>query len=197
MEKAGRMRDRAEILSLQETADGFVWKAVKTTWAHAHKTGRRNLFSSIGAGREEYAFTLRRQPLTLCQALRWRGQFCFLSDLQFVGRAHLEVKTALVEPSPCSVQRTCVSTDNCLNRPQVQEERTVCFPAILTEKYQKIERADWQTVTETGYVLVAPKAIALVTGEVVTVDSQPYVVCAAHTQDSCKNEYELVRRKDA
>ena len=197
MKQAARMRDRVEILSLQEADGSYAWVPSKTTYATAEKTGKRNLFSAVGAGREEYLFTLRRQPLALDQALRWRGRFCFLSDLSEPDRGHITARCALAEPSDCMVQRTKVSTDNPMNRPQRLQTETVRFPAILTEKYVKATPEDWSTVTETAYVLVTPKAVSLHTGETVSVGGAPFVVQVGHLLDEYKNEYEILRKVDA
>ena len=70
--QAGEMRERVTILTLAERPDGtgWEWQAGKTTWAKVEKTGKRSLFSTVGASREEWCATMRTQPLTLHQALR-------------------------------------------------------------------------------------------------------------------------------
>ena len=76
MVQAGELRERVTILSLVENPDGtgWDWQEGKTTWAKVEQTGKRSLFSTVGAGREEWRATMRQQPLTLHQALRWRGR---------------------------------------------------------------------------------------------------------------------------
>ena len=97
--QAGEMRERVTILTLAERPDGtgWEWQAGKTTWAKVEKTGKRSLFSTVGASREEWCATMRTQPLTLHQALRWRGHFLILADLTFPDRLHMEAAAA---PAP-------------------------------------------------------------------------------------------------
>lgn len=112
MVRAGEMRERVTILTLAEKADktGWEWTETRTTWAKVEKTGKRSLFSTVGAGREEWRATMRQQPLTLHQALRWRGHFLFLSDLTYPDRGHMEASTAMIEPVTGTVRRTKVKS---------------------------------------------------------------------------------------
>ena len=67
----------------------------------------------------------------------------------------------------------------------------------MTEKYLKFDSLTPQDVTETTYVLVTPKAVALRTGEVVTIGEDAFCVQIGHTLDPYKNEYEVMRKEDA
>lgn len=200
------MRERVTILTLTARADGTGWEWVpnKTTWAKAEKTGKLSLFSTIGAGQEGYTFTLRRQPLTPAQALRWRGRFAFVTDLSFPDRGHIEVGGALIEPMACSVTRTKIGKD-ALNRPSLQDSQTLTFPACIVEKYAGFTAGDIHDTTTQTLVAVCPKAVTLAPGEIVTVggildkDCRPcrYRVQTPHELSEFKNEYELVREEDA
>ena len=55
MVRAGEMRERVTILTLAEKTDktGWEWTETRTTWAKVEKTGKRSLFSTVGAGRED------------------------------------------------------------------------------------------------------------------------------------------------
>lgn len=195
MVRACDLRERVDLLTLSETAIGWEWIKTKTTWAEVKKTGKRSLFSTVGAGREEYQVTIRRQALSLHQAMRWRGMFLFLSDLTMPDRGHIEAKTAMVEPVICTVRRTKVEKNE-LNNPTLTKQADVVFPACLTEKYAGFESGEVHDTTMHTFVAVCPKAIVLTAGEIVTIDSKPYRVQIGHQLSEYKNEYELTREDD-
>lgn len=198
MIRAGELRERVTILTLTEKPDGsgWMWQEGKTTWARVIKTGKRSLFSSVGTSREEWAVAMRRQPLTLFQALRWRGKFLFLSDFTYPTRGHIEASTAMVEPVICSVRRTKVEKNE-LNNPSLATETDMDFPACLTERYERFSQGDTYAKTTRAYIAVCPKAISLRTGEVVTVGGDKFRVQVGYELSEYKNEYEIVREMDA
>ncbi len=196
--RAGEMRERVTILTLTEKAGktGCEWTETKTTWAKVEKTGKRSLFSTVGMSRPEWRVTMRCQPLTLFQALRWRGHFLFLAELTHPDRGHIELSAVQAEPVTCTVQRTKVEK-NALNNPTLSTERVLSFPACLTEKYEGFSQgAVHDTLTHT-LVAICPKAVSLRAGEVVTVGNDRYRVQIEHTLSEFKNEYEITREVDA
>lgn len=203
MVRAGELRERIEVLRLDPLPEGggYEWTLDRKTWAKAVKTGKRALYAANGKSGEEYAFTLRRQPLTLHEAIRWQGRFYLLYDLTQPDRGHIDARCAAVWPVTCTVQRERVSTANPLNRPQTVPQAVVTFPAVLTEKYVKAEQPMPQTTIETTLLLVTPKPVELATGEVVTVGTGEgalsYCVQIGHRLDTYRNEYEIVRTEDA
>ena len=199
MVNARTFRHRVEVLELKETASGFAWVSAGTRAAAVQQDSKRNLFSSVGLGRPTIRFTMRRCGLTLHQALRLHGMHCFLTEITpITGDRHfMTVTAALVEPVPCSVIRRVRVRDPVLLRPTLEEERTVGFPACLTEKYVKFDAGIPNSVTEQCYVLVTPKAVQLRAGELVHVRDEPWRVQTHHELDDYKNEYEIVREEDA
>ena len=197
MVRAGEMRERVTILTLAEKADktGWEWTEARTTWAKVEKTGKRSLFSTVGAGREEWRATMRQQPLTLHQALRWRGHFLFLSDLTYPGRGHMEASTAMIEPVTGTVRRTKVEK-NALNNPSLATEQVLSFPVCLTEKYEGFAQGDTHDTTTLTYVAICPKAVVLRAGEVVTLGGDKFRVQIGHELSDYKNEYEITREAD-
>lgn len=195
--RAGEMRERVTILTPTEKAGkkGCEWTETKTTWAKVEKTGKRSLFSTVGAGREEWRVTMRKQPLTLHQALRWRGHFLFLSDLTYPDRGHMEVSTALIEPVTGTVRRTKVEK-NALNNPSLTTEQVLSFPVCLTEKYVGFTQGDTHDTTTLTYVAICPKAVQLHAGEVVTLGEDKFRVQFEHELSEFKNEYEITREAD-
>ena len=195
--QAGEMRERVTILTLAERPDGtgWEWQAGKTTWAKVEKTGKRSLFSTVGASREEWCATMRTQPLTLHQALRWRGHFLFLADLTFPDRLHMEAAAVMVEPVICSVRRTKIEK-NALNNPTLAVDRILSFPACVTEKYEGFNQGETHDATTLTYVAICPKAVTLRAGEIVTIGGYKFRVQTQHELSEYNNEYEITREAD-
>ena len=180
---AGRLSDRLEVLELQETSPGvWEWVAIRRAWAQVEQTTKTNLFSKMGVGARDAAVVLRRQSLTLRQALRWKGRHLFLTAITDRDRGHLDVAAALVNPVDC--------------RTEGEGDSGLQFPGILTEKYLKWEQPEPYSVNQLTYVLVTPKVIDLQLGGLVSVAGINYEVQVAHTLDEYKNEYEIFRKGD-
>ena len=93
---AGRLDQLLEVLELRETSSGvWEWVPVCRAWAQVAQTAKTNLFSKVGVGARDAAVVLRRQPLTLHQALRWKGQHLFLTAITCRDRNHMDVAAAL------------------------------------------------------------------------------------------------------
>ena len=195
MVDAGEFRERIEVLKLEQDAAGSRWAADRTVWAKAEQQDKNNLFSTVGIGARSVLFTLRRQPLTLHNAFRWKERHCFLTAIKEIDRMYLEVRAALVEPVPCTAFRM-VETAGADKAPARTLERLVEFPAILTEKYLGFVQNVPMAQTETTYVLVTPKRIELREADLVDVAGGRYAVRVCHTLDEYKNEYEIHRKKD-
>ena len=181
---AGKLDQPLEVLELLETSDGvWEWVAVRRAWGQVEQTAKTNLFSKVGVGARDTAIVLRRQRLTLHNALRWRGQHLFLTAITRRDRGHLDVAAALVELVECRADA---------------DERNdgTRFPGVLTEKYAKWDQPEPYSVNHLTYVLVTPKGIVLQRGGLVAVAGINYEVQAAHTLDPYKNEYEIVRTED-
>ena len=197
---AGDLSERLELLELEETqADTWEWVSRGRLWAQVEVDGGKNLFSSVGIGARNAKLVLRARPLSLCQALRWRGQHLFLTSITKLDRMHLNVQAALVNVVTCLAART-EDTVGAAGRPVAAETMRISFPGILTEKYAKYEREETHAENDTGYVLVVPKAVSLKAGDLVTVQDGParamYAVTICHVLDQFKNEYEIARRGD-
>lgn len=197
---AGDLSERLELLELEETqADTWEWVSRGRLWAQVEVDGGKNLFSSVGIGARNAKLVLRTRPLSLCQALRWRGQHLFLTGITKLDRMHLNVQAALVNVVTCLATRT-EDTVGAAGRPVAAETMRISFPGILTEKYARYEREETHAENDTGYVLVAPKAVSLKAGDLVTVQDGPakavYAVTICHVLDQFKNEYEIARRGD-
>lgn len=180
---AGDLKERVEVLELAAVEGGWAWESVRRTWAEAELTDRTNLFSKVGIGARDVRLVLRRQNLTLHNALRWKGQHLFLTSIVENIPGWLDVQAALVEPAACrgNVHRG---------------ENGPTFPGVLTEKYLRHEQDHPMATTTVCYVLVTPKAVEIEPKGLVEAGGTRYVVQVAHTLDGWKNEYEILRKGD-
>ena len=197
---AGRLNKAVHVLELRETAPGaWEWGPIRRTWTMLTIQTKKNLFSSVGIGARGAELILRRQPLTLHNALLRGEQHLFLSAILPEGRLHLRVQAALVEPVTCLATRT-EDTVGEAGRPTTAETMRMTFPGVLTEKYTRYEREETHAENETSYVLVVPKVVQLKASDLVTVQEGPakgvYYVTICHVLDPYKNEYEIVLRGD-
>ena len=199
---AGSMDQRLELLELKETQpDTWEWVGIGRLWAQVEVDGGKNLFSSVGIGTRNAKLVLRTRPLNLHQALRWKEQHLFLTGITKLDRMHLTVSAALVETVVCKAQRSRSAVDpDRNNRPVSTQLPELSFPGVLTEKYVRYESADTYASAKTLLVLVTPKAVDLLEGDLVTVTEGAakaiYNVQARHTLDAFKNEYEILWSRD-
>lgn len=197
---AGKLRDVLQVLELKENPKGtWTWQKVRKARGQVELSTGRNLFSTVGIGARGAEIVLRRQDLTLHNALLWGEQHLFLSAILPEGRLHLRVQAALVEPVTCLATRT-EDTVGEAGRPTTAETMRMTFPGVLTEKYTRYEREETHAENETSYVLVVPKVVQLKASDLVTVQEGPakgvYYVTICHVLDPYKNEYEIVLRGD-
>ena len=181
--EVGRLNDRVDVLELRETKDAagkaWAWETIRRTWAKAELMTKANVYSVHGLGAAGVTFTLRRQPLDLDNALRWRGQHCLITAIQPLGRLDLTVEAALVVLSRCEDRYTGTK-----------------FPAIMTEKYLAHQQLEPMAINNLRHVLVTPKCIQLEPGKLVEVDGVSWPIRVPHLLDPHKNEYELERTVD-
>ena len=180
---AGKLDKPAQVLELKETSAGvWEWTPIRRAWASITFQPKTNLFSKVGIGARDAAVVVRRQSLTLHNALRWGDIHLFLTAIVPMGRNHLDVDAAVVEVAQCQAD--------------MDEGGGVKFPGVLTEKYLKWEQPEPYSVNRLTYVLVTPKPIVLTRGGLVSVNGVNYEVQVAHTLEPYKNEYEIVRTED-
>lgn len=192
----GELNEQVEILELRQNSTEFAWIKVSTAWAKAETEkaqNRKNLFSSVGIGAKSIALRMWKQNLTLHNAVRCRGKFCFLTSIDDADCLFYEITAALIEPTICAVTHV-ITEKNEMKNPVAIKSEMITFPAVLTEKYLGFEQKEPQAVTETTYVLVTPKAIELLISDLVDIAGKKYCVQVAHTLDEYKNEYEVYRK---
>ena len=197
---AGRLDQPLEVLELRQTSEGtWEWVPIRRAWAQVEQTSKTNLFSKVGVGARDAAIVLRTQPLTLHHALRWKGQHLFLTSITKLDRMHLDLQAALVSVVRC-VGQGYTTTVGPGNRPVKQPGPERTFPGVLTEKYVRYETEDSYAKAKRLLVLVTPKAVQLLEGDLVTVTEGPaaavYNVQTSHVLDEYKNEYEIMYSRD-
>ena len=197
---AGSLDERLELLELLETAPNtWEWVPMSRLWAQVTVDGGTNLFSRVGIGARNAKLTIRSRDITLYGALRWRGQHLFLTSITKLDRMHLDLQAALVSVVRC-VGRGYTTTVGPGNRPVKQPGPERTFPGVLTEKYVRYETEDSYAKAKRLLVLVTPKAVQLLEGDLVTVTEGPaaavYNVQTCHVLDEYKNEYEIMYRRD-
>lgn len=195
------LNEKMEVLELiQDHQNQYTWTSKKWIWASIDlSSGQRNLFSSIGIGARNANIIVRNDPdLTLHKALRWNGQFLFLTSLiPGEHRDCLELNAALVTPVGCIATWTPRDAKDALNRPVEGEPVSVTFPGVLTEKYRGNELEDVYRILTQQRVLVTPKAIKLQAGAVVQIEAgAAYTVRSVMDLDEWKNEYEIEHQED-
>lgn len=177
---AGKLRETLEVLELRETAPAiWEWVPIRRTWAQVEQSAKTNLFSQVGLGARDAAMVIRRQPLTLHNAMRWRGQHLFVTAITQRDRNYLDVAAALVEVDAVILQ-----------------DEGLRFPGVLTEKYVRFSQEWPMSENEHSLVLVTPKQIRLQPGSLVEARGNAWEVLMPHELDAYKNEYELGRRVD-
>lgn len=183
---AGRLSERLEVLELRETGPGiWAWEPARKTWGQVELDAgqRKNLFSSVGIGARNASLVLRRQALTLHNALRWKDQHLFLTAIVPRGRGHLDVTAALAQPETVRLVPDGGGQD-------------MTFPGILTEKYLAHSQEWPMSVNDLELVLVVPKVITLRPGRLVECLGAAWEVLVPHELDEFKNEYEIGRRAE-
>jgi hypothetical protein len=176
---AGELLERVRILRLVEDGGAFAWEVLRTSWAAAELTGRRSNYSVHGVGAAGVSFIIRRQDISLVDAIEWRGHHCFVTNISDLGRLHLTVEAAQVQEVDCEYAPAGLT-----------------FPGVLTEKYLGHDQLDPMAINTMRYVLVTDKGVDMKPGKLVRVAGVDWPITVAHTLDPWHNEYELERTVD-
>lgn len=175
----------------------WVWEPVRRTWARVELSGKRNIFSKTGFGARDAVLTLRRQELTLHNALEVGGAHILPTSITRLGRNFLEVHGAVCRISRLTARPQAGTGRDALNRPVAEERPAFSFPGVLTELYAGQEREEIAYTGEHRLTLVAPKAVALRAGDLVEQAGAPvWVVRRVLDLEEYYNEYVLERQAD-
>ena len=173
---AGKLSERIELLRLVKGENEYRWELLRRSWASVELQQRRNNFSAHGIRAAGAELVLRRQELTLLDAIRWRGQHLFLTGIAPRGRNHLTVAAALVEVRACR-----------------DPESGLAFPGVVTEKYLGHRQEEPMAVNPMRHILITHPAIDLKPGRLVEVDGESWPITMSHRLDPWKAEYEIER----
>lgn len=191
----GELNKRVQILTLKTEADIMCWEVFKNIWAKVEITGKTNYFSKVGMGVLSVKFTMRRQSLSLYDALCFYGRHYFITGITPISNLYMEVETAKIEPVPC-VQFSNETILDQLNRPVDEQKPVLTFPGMLVEKYLRSNTETGHDEGEVTLVLVTPKQVQVDAGKLIEVQGKPYKVAVCHMLDEYKNEYEIIRTED-
>ena len=181
---SGQLQHRAQVLRVRTTDKDVPWQRLRTAWVRAERKNGTNIFSSVGLSAESWEFILRQQDITVEDAVEYRGDHYFLTDVRQLKPGFLQISAARVNLVQCQADRD-IGPDGLI------------FPAAVTEKYIRHEDPGPMSVNVTCYVLVTPKCVTLRVGSLVEVAGEAYEVLCCHTLDARKNEFEVCRRADA
>jgi hypothetical protein len=195
MVEIGELRHRIKILELINNSSIYSWSENISVWAKYEEPDKTNLFSKIGIGVKTAKFTIRKCDLTLHNAIRFKENHFFLTNIAEVDRRYYEVTTACIESKNCVAKRN-VTTLNELNRPVLTPQTVATFPACLVEKYLGYRQEKPHAVNDITYVMVTPKIIVLKTADLVKIGDDTYNVQIVHNLDEYKNEYEIGLNRD-
>lgn len=193
-------KDKLSLLRISNMGEPpeISWQSAGTLWAQVERQDKNNLFSKVGVGVKSALISIvPRNDITLHDAMEWNGKHLFLTSIDCKSPACMEIIAALIEPTLCVATRGKKGR-NALNNPVSIQEPLCSFPACVTEKYMGFTVQQPQSQVEETLVLVCPKSVLLETGDLVTVGERGvYSVTIPHTLDEFKNEYEVIRTKEA
>ncbi len=178
----GKFRDYLELLRLEETSEAVVWTKLRTISSFAVRSSRPALFAKNGLSAQGWEFSIRRQDITMHDAIGFQGHRHLITEILDDHGPFLTLKTARVVHAAC--------------RDKMEDGGGMFFDAALTEKYIKYAQGEPMASNTTCYVLVTPKSVALEPGSLVDVNGMDYRVQIGHTLDAYKNEYEVMRISD-
>ncbi len=180
----GEFRRQGRLLRLRTDDKGnLAWCPIQTLWMKAEKKTGGNIFSSVGLSAESWEFLVRKQEMTVQDAIMLDGVHYFLTDIQEPYSGFLLVQAARVKIVMC-------------RGGMEKQNATFSFPAAVTEKYVRHEEPRPMSMNIITYVLITPKQVALKAGSLVDVEGEAFEVMGCHTLDEYKNEFEVCRKKD-
>lgn len=201
----GALRDLIQFLKLEQTESGFEWVSQTNMFAQVKQkssknmSSSKNIISAVGLVVPIAEITIRKRYITLDNALMFRGQHYFITNIEEHpdSRNFYKVTTAAITPKICSVQRRTAELDPVYNRPILSDNTKITFPACVIKEKARTEVETPRTNTEQSLVIVVPKAITLNVGEQITLGGKVWRVIEPYEFDEWKNEYEIIRNDDA
>lgn len=192
----GKLRERGVLLRLSGEKD-LKWEENSGIWMQVKETGRKNLFSKVGIGSDGVEIFLRKRDITLHDAIQWKGQHYFLTNITEEGTApvYLKIQAARITPVTVTAWQNQVSMGD-LNQAEYMWEQAGTFPACVTEKYLASREEESHMESEIRLVAVTPKVAVYQAGDIFEIAEKKFRVMIVHNLESWKNEYEIQRIED-
>lgn len=158
------------------------WTESKTIWASAEYVAKV-IYSSLAAGAQGYKVTVRRyaEP-TRHQALIIDGNHCMIAAIRCFSM-YVELDAAIIAPKLYTLRR--------------QNADVNTFYGTLAERYVAWTQQTPGAKSETGMLLVTPKAVELCAGDIVVGAAGRFSVRECHVADDYHNDYEIMKVGDA
>lgn len=189
--------EKIELLRIEADECSVEWVSVKKIWCSSEVLTKPNIFSRIGLSARGVKFTMySRADLTLSSALKWKEQFCLVTDVVQKG-IYTEVFCVMLSVAQC-VKSVEHIEKNELKNPVRSTKSLYSFPAVLTEKFDRgyYTTDDMRANERVVIVLVCPKEVVLEFADLIQVSDEYYKVTACHFVDAYKNEYEIMKDGD-
>jgi hypothetical protein len=167
------------------TVLGYVdnaWEACRETWINVEYVSKV-IFSPLAAGGQGYKVTARRyaEP-TQHQALRIDGNHCMITAVRRQ-LMYVDIDVAIIVPKQFTLRR--------------QNADIGTFYGALAERFVSWTQQTPGAKSETGMLLVTPKAVELRAGDIVVGAAGRFSVRECHVADDYHNDYEIIKVGDA
>jgi len=193
---AGKLNTRIKILDYRLIDDVWQWVEAGGAWAMPEYK-ERVIYSPYAIARPGVKLTIRRQPFTPAFALDMAGKHYVVATVEDLPtERYLVVTAAAMTPMLCVGEQPTITYDD-LRRPVYGLPQITRFYGVLSERFVNwMQDKPNAEITQTQ-ILTVPKAIALVSGQTVTVGTDVYAVTRCYLTDEYRNDYEVVRKEDA
>ena len=195
---AGKLDRPAVLLALYPAGEGgWEWREERQLWVQAEFRQGVNIFAKYGLGARDTRLVLRRQAISLHNAIRLAGEHILLTAVTERNRNLLEVRGAVCQVSRLEAVLCGLAGRDGLNRPVLARKPPFPFPGVLTELYYRNLPEELYRTEIQGRVLVTPKSDHLAAGYLVREGGEPaWVVRKVLDLDPYKNEYIIEKQED-
>lgn len=173
------------------------WQTIGTLYAAKEDKNRLTVYAQHAtAKRMSSTFYVRNEmEITMQHRIIWDDAPYMISGINAKGTEMLEIVGVEAYYVDCVVERQ-VEVYDALNRPQSVKSLVYRIPAILAEKYVEYIKDEQKGENEISYILITPKIINIIAGDIVKIDTDNYVAVLGHKLEPYHNEYEIRRQAD-
>jgi hypothetical protein len=192
---SGDLNEKIKILTLSKVDDIYQWIDTASIWAKAEMYFNMKPEIKKRQQIKPVKFIIRKHEISLENAILWNNEYCFITNIIDIDRLYQEVTAVVLEPKVCTVAKTTVIL-GALNRPVVSESSNLTFPGCMISLSSKRSEAKPMSFYDQRYLLIIPKSIDLMTGEIVTIEGVDFEVWVPHSFSDPQNQYEVRVRRD-